>query len=146
MTYTWTVCLSLCPVGSPIVWVGCSSMCWFNELGCKSALTHWSLQMTPNSLAHGNCEILLYRRNLRHWLHQNLSLWQLPVQSVAKVSSIWRRFRFTVEVGHYWFRWWYVAGSSLSHDLNQRWSRNNAIRRNNNAIITSKRRRGVVLT
>ena len=34
--------------------------------------------------------------NSHHWLHWKLSKWQLPVQSVMKISSKWRHFCFSV--------------------------------------------------
>ena len=33
--------------------------------------------------------------NYHHWLHWKLSKWQLPVQSVMKISSKWRHFCFS---------------------------------------------------
>ena len=45
--------------------------------------------------------------NFHHWLHWQLSFWQLPVQPVMKISSKWRHFRFSeghrrhvVSLGH----------------------------------------------
>ena len=35
-------------------------------------------------------------RNFHHWLHWKLSFWQLPVQSVMKISSKWQHFCFSV--------------------------------------------------
>ena len=34
--------------------------------------------------------------NFHHWLHWKLSVWQLSVQPVMKISSKWRHFRFSV--------------------------------------------------
>ena len=34
--------------------------------------------------------------NFHHWLHWQLSFWQLSVQPVMKISSKWRHFRFSV--------------------------------------------------
>ena len=41
-------------------------------------------------------KMLSFWRNFNHWLHWKLSLWQLPVQPVMKISSKWRHFRFSV--------------------------------------------------
>ena len=35
-------------------------------------------------------------QNFHHWLHWKLSFWQIPVQSVMKISSKWWHFRFSV--------------------------------------------------
>ena len=35
--------------------------------------------------------------NFHHWLHWKLSKRQLPMQSVMKISSRWRHFRFSVD-------------------------------------------------
>ena len=47
---------------------------------------------------HTETEILSYWQNFHHWLHRKLSKWQLPVQPVMKISSIWRHFRFSAFV------------------------------------------------
>ena len=41
-------------------------------------------------------------QNFRHCLHWKLSLWQLPVQSVMKISSKWRLFPFQYKTAHYY--------------------------------------------
>ena len=38
-------------------------------------------------------------RNLHHWLLRKLSFWQLSVQSMMKISSKWRHFRFSAPPG-----------------------------------------------
>ena len=46
-------------------------------------------------LASTETEMLSFWRNFHHWLHWKLSIWQLPVQPVVKVSSKWQHFRFS---------------------------------------------------
>ena len=42
-------------------------------------------------------EMLSFWWNFHHWLHWKLSKRQLPMQSVMKISSRWRHFRFSVD-------------------------------------------------
>ena len=42
-------------------------------------------------------EMLSFWWNFHHWLHWKLSRRQLPMQSVMKISSRWRHFRFSVD-------------------------------------------------
>ena len=56
-------------------------------------IPHW--KMTPTSHAITETKMSSFWRNFNHWLHWKLSFWQLPVQPVMKISSKWRRFRFS---------------------------------------------------
>ena len=40
-------------------------------------------------------ELPSFWRNFHHWMHWEFLKWQLPVQPVMKISSLWRNFRFS---------------------------------------------------
>ena len=56
---------------------------------CRTKIKFWTHK------THKTCieiRMLSFWWNFHHWLHWKLSKWQLPVQSVLKISSKWQHF------------------------------------------------------
>ena len=61
-------------------------------------------------------ERLSFWWQFRHWLHRKFSKWQLPLQSVTKILSKWRPFRFSVYVFCFSV---YMFICQMKHDITQ---------------------------
>ena len=59
--------------------------------------------------------------NYHHWQHWKLSKWQLPVQSVMKISSKWRHFRFSDVMSFMWWNRPYIIEVNRRHMLSRNW-------------------------
>ena len=81
---------------------------------CLLVTIHWlvfnSATSRPNSVSVASAlrrtftetKMSSFWWNFHHWLHWKLSVWQLSVQPVMKISSKWRHFRFSVGA---WTKW-----------------------------------------
>ena len=67
-----------------------------NELYFAKHIPHFQEQFSVPVSIGTETKVEPFWRNLPHWLHRQLSKWQLPVQPVTKILSSWRRLHLRV--------------------------------------------------
>ena len=77
-------------------YIAANKLHYFAFADPQKAFDHVSRKVLWRAL-NTETEMSSFWQNFHQWLHLKLSKWQLPVQSVMKISSKWRHFRFSVK-------------------------------------------------